>query len=157
MVSFKRTSGPGLRVRLDSHESDLLRELLEELRTLVTADLRADPVVRRLYPDAHDAEDEARAYRDLVGDDLQTAKREAIDTVEKALGNGGRLATVLPEHDVDAWLTVLTDLRLAIGTRLEVTEELMEQELDAGDPRAAGLSVLHWLGWLQELMLRELG
>ncbi|MBA2425849.1 MAG: DUF2017 family protein [Actinobacteria bacterium] len=156
MPSFKRASGGAIRARLDARETALLRELLGELRTLLGAEIRADPVVQRLFPDAHESAEEANAFRELIGDDLAAAKRAAVAKVETAVGSEGRVSTLLSEDDAAAWLTVLTDIRLAIGTRLEVTEEVMEEELEPDDPRAASLDVLHWLGWMQELMLRAL-
>jgi hypothetical protein len=60
---------------------------------------------------------------------------------------------MLDEEEVDRLLALLTDIRLAIGTRLDVTEERMAAELDRDDPDAAALSVLHWLGWLQESVI----
>jgi hypothetical protein len=51
---------------------------------------------------------------------------------------------------------LLTDLRLAIGTRLDVTEEKMSDDIDPDDPEAAALSVLHWLGWVQGTILEAI-
>jgi hypothetical protein len=48
-------------------------------------------------------------------------------------------------------------MRLAIGARLEVTEEKMNQAMDANGPDAPAWAVLHWLGWLQESILGTLG
>ena len=52
---------------------------------------------------------------------------------------------------------MLTDLRLAIGARLEVTEELMSADVGPEDERAPALVTLHWLGWLQEMLLKAAG
>ncbi len=64
--------------------------------------------------------------------------------------DGGRLA--LDRDQVDAWLGTLNDLRLVLGTRLEVTEDT-PLELPDDDPRAQALLVYGWLGWLQESLL----
>ena len=48
---------------------------------------------------------------------------------------------------------MLTDIRLALGTRFDVTQEKMSHELDPNDPEAPGMSVLHWLGWVQEMLI----
>ncbi len=56
----------------------------------------------------------------------------------------------LTAEELDAWLRALTDLRLALGTRLEVTEETYEREIDPRDPEAYELSVFAYLSWLQE-------
>ena len=146
-----------IEVRLDSHEADLLRNLTDEIASVLQPGApRSDPVVERLFPDAHKSRKESRSYRDLVGEDLRTGKKEALTTVETKLGDSGRADLSLGPGEVDAWLTVLTDLRLAIGTRLEVTEETMDEEPDPADPDGAAKTVLHWLGWLQEMTLAEL-
>jgi Domain of unknown function (DUF2017) len=144
-------------VLLDNQEADLLRNLTDEIASILEPGApRSDPVVERLFPDAHESRKEARAYRDLVGDDLRVGKKEALETVAAKLGDSGRAALSLGPGEVDAWLTVLTDLRLAIGTRLSVTEETMDKEPDPDDPDGAAKAVLHWLGWLQEMTLAEL-
>ena len=44
---------------------------------------------------------------------------------------------------------MLNDLRLVLGARLGVTDELYERGIDLDDPRAVELSVYGWLTWLQ--------
>jgi hypothetical protein len=114
-----------------------------------------DPVLARLLPDAY-ADDVERAaeFRRYTEDELRTAKREAAHAVLQSLPEkGGRV--VLDDTMTDAWLGALNDLRLALGTRLEVTEESY-RELEGLDPttrRARELSVYLWLGWLQETLI----
>ena len=131
-----------------------MRQLLAEMRTLLEADLpRADDVTRRLFPDAFDDPEEAAKYRDLVGDELRAGKLAAVHAFEAALPEQGMAEVVLEPAFAQGLLSVLTDMRLAIGTRLGVTEETMQTELDRSDPEAPALSVLHWLGWIQESVL----
>ncbi|MCA1821856.1 MAG: DUF2017 domain-containing protein, partial [Pseudonocardia sp.] len=47
------------------------------------------------------------------------------------------------------------DVRLALGTVLEVTED-MPDELAPDDPRAPHLAVYHWLTWVQESLIQAL-
>jgi hypothetical protein len=144
-------------MNLSRDEAELLRELCKEMRTLLEADIpRVDPVVARLFPDAYDDESDARAFHDLVGDELRTHKLNALRAVEDGLGKNGPATLSFEGPAVDAWLTFLTDARLAIGTRLDVTEETMEVEPDADDPEAPAYSVLHYLGWLQESTLNQM-
>ncbi|HZA20358.1 MAG TPA: DUF2017 family protein [Actinomycetota bacterium] len=146
-----------MEIRLTRDEAELLRELCKEMRTLLEADIpRVDPVVARLFPDAYEEEDDTRAYRELVGDDLRMHKLGALRRVEEGLGGGGATDLVLEGPAVDSWLTFLTDARLAIGTRLDVTEETMDTEREEDDPDAPAYSVLHYLGWLQEITIRGL-
>ena len=147
----------GIHISLDEQETGILRELAKEMRLLLEADIPAqDEVLQRLFPRAYEEEDDQKSYEELIGSELRDVKREALRKVEEALGPSGPLDTDLPAADVDEWLRFLNDVRLAIGTRLEVDETKMGKEFDPNDPEAPALSVLYWLGWLQGTMLEEL-
>lgn len=151
-------AGEGLRLELDRTETGLLRELAQEMQVLLEAEIpRSDPVARRLMPAAYEDRAEQARYEEVVGDSLRTAKAESLAAMERALGSGGPVAIELSGDELAAWLSVIADLRLAIGTRLEVTEEVMAGDVDPSDPNAPALSVLHWLGWLQESMVEAAG
>lgn len=144
----------GVAMRFEAREASLLRELLDEMETLLLADLpREDAVTARLFPQAYQDPDDDAKYKELVGSELQEGKLQAVRTVRERLGRRGGARSTIPPAEVTAWLTLLTDLRLAIGTRLDVTEEKMSQELEPDHPDAPALSVLHWLGWVQESLL----
>lgn len=155
MADFEKVP-EGVSVHLEEQEADLLRQLLGEMATLLEVDIRADPVNKRLFPDAYESEEDSESYRELVGDELRTAKVDTLKKVLLTLGEKGPVDTTIPKQDVGDWLTVLTDIRLAIGTRNQVTEEKMAEELDPDDPEAAAMLVLHWLGWVQESLLETL-
>lgn len=142
---------------MDEHEAGILRGLAKEMRLLLEADVPAsDDVMQRLFPRAYEDDQEQQSYEELIGDELRAAKRDALRKVESALGGSGPAETELSAGEADDWLRFLNDVRLAIGTRLEIDEEKMEKELDPQDPEGPALSVLHWLGWLQGSMLEEL-
>jgi hypothetical protein len=56
----------------------------------------------------------------------------------------------LTAEELDGWLRALTDLRLAVGTKLDVTEDSYAREIDPRDPQAYELSVFAYLSWLQD-------
>jgi hypothetical protein len=150
MAEVTADPGGGVRVRIEGDEAELLRRLITELQTLLEADVpREDPVVARIFPDAFEEEEDRRAYRDMVDDDLRAQKLGAMRTVSETLEGA-----TLSDDEVDAWLVTLTDMRLAIGTRLDVDEEQMAAELDPDDPSTASMAVLHWLGFLQESIVQ---
>ena len=60
------------------------------------------------------------------------------------------------EEQLIAWLGALNDLRLVLGTRLEVTEEMYERPVPPDDPGAAQLGLYHYLGWLQDQVVQVL-
>jgi hypothetical protein len=146
-----------LRGKLEDYEADVLRNLTLEMNSLLTEAESGDAALARLFPDAYEKDDDARAYRELVRDELETAKLKAIKLVRDKLGAEGEVTLTFSDEEVDAWLALLTDMRLAIGTRLDVTEEKMNADVDPNDPEGAAMSVLHWLGWLQESSLRHIG
>ena len=178
-MRFKKVRGSGeVKADVDAVEADVLSavagDLLELLGEGADADpdpLAAmvglsdgpveppeDPALARLLPDAYGDDDEAATeFRRYTEGDLRAGKRANAGTVLATLapltGRGGRL--VLDRDEADAWLGCLNDLRLVLGTRLEVTEDT---ELDprADDPRAQALQVYGWLGWLQESLLSVL-
>jgi Domain of unknown function (DUF2017) len=143
-------------IRFSEDEAELLRRLLAEMETLLASRADRDPVVERLFPRAYDRKKEEESYRSLVGDELVAAKKANLRTAGDMLGQEGAAEAALSEDQAEAWLAVLTDLRLAIGTRLDVTEEKMSEDINPDDPEAAALSVLHWLGWVQGTILEAI-
>jgi hypothetical protein len=145
-----------LELHLEGYEAHLLRDLTGEMRSVLEEQDRKDPVTARLFPPAYDDARDDEAFRELIGGDLKNAKLRALEVVTSRLGGRGGIRCTIPADEVDSWLRALTDLRLAIGTRLDVTDETMDEEIDPEDPDGPSLSLLHWLGWMQESMLGEL-
>jgi hypothetical protein len=152
-VGHVSPAGSGAVVVLDKSERKLLADLIDSMLELLDDGGRDDPAVERLFPDAYGPEAEASTWHDLVGDELQRHKVSSLESVKGALKRG---RIELDEAEIQMWLSALNDVRLAIGARLEVTEEMMGAELAHDDPRAPTLAVLHWLGWLQESMLQAI-
>ena len=51
------------------------------------------------------------------------------------------------------WLTVLNDLRLALGTRIGISEEDTDDDFDEEDHAQ---EIYSWLTWLQSNLLEEI-
>jgi len=157
MPEFRPISGGGVRLLLDADEARVLRGLAEELRSVLQgAGPADDPVVERLFPAAYEDPFEEEAYRDMVAGDLEQEKIAGLDAVAAALGDDRDADVALGSDDVTSWLATLTDLRLALGTRLGVDEERMGAEVDPSSADAAAMTVLHWLGWVQEGIIHAL-
>jgi hypothetical protein len=157
MATINRVAN-GLSIELEGDEASLLERLVDEMQLLLRGDPSpGDPVLRRLFPDAYDDPADQAQYNELMGDSLAAGKRAALTKMKESLAERSDDRVLLEGEAVEAWLSTLNDMRLAIGTRLDVTEEVMNAELDPDDPEAAGLAVLHWLGWVQESVLREIG
>jgi hypothetical protein len=106
-----------VRLRFNEGEVLLLRELLDELEGLLEDP--DDPALRRLFPQAHDDPESEEQYRSLVRDQLLGGRSKALAVVRDTLGK-----ETLSLDEADAWLRALNDLRLVLGTRLDVTEDM---------------------------------
>ena len=145
---FQR-KGDQVRLRLDAHERLLLNELLDELERLL--DDPDDPELRRLFPPAYSEPTDDEQYRSLVRDGLVSGRAKALTTVRETLG-----AELLDLEQADQWLRALNDMRLVLGTRWDVTEQLDYAELDFEEPRGRELAVYGYLSWLQEQLVEAL-
>jgi hypothetical protein len=117
-----------------------------------------DPVLARLLPDAYSDNPEASGeFRRYTEPGLRSGKAAAARTVLATLPpSGGRVR--LSEPEAQAWLRALNDVRLALGTRLGVTDDFDEQVADMGadDPRSPYVGVYQWLAYLQESLVQAL-
>jgi hypothetical protein len=159
MASFHRRE-TGIEIQLDEDEATLLRKLIGEMQPLLRGqadDDRTDPVIGRLFPAAYEDPEDERAFNELVGGELRATKQRSAETVATRLGTRGGVEATVTVEEADAWLACLADMRLAIGTSLQVTEEDMGREVDPSDPQAASMLVLHWLSYLQGGILETLG
>ena len=129
-------------VDLDEHERRILRDLAEQLRALLLDG--SEPSLRRLFPMAHpDDEVKEREYQSLVHDNLLEHRLATLDEFEATLD-----ATTLTVEQTERWMTALNDLRLVLGTLLDVSEDSVEFDPDADD--AFSQAVYHFLGGLLE-------
>ena len=144
-------------MELDDAEASLLRSLIAEMQMLLEADIPdSDAIKTRLFPRAYENDENEKNFRELTASDLAGAKLDSLRQVRDAIGERGAVRVDLGPDDVGGWLRLLTDLRLAIGVRLDVTEDLMSSDIDPDDPNAPAMSVLHWLGWVQGSILERI-
>ncbi|MCX5048490.1 MULTISPECIES: DUF2017 domain-containing protein [unclassified Streptomyces] len=136
-----------------------------------------DPVLRRLFPDAYsdpegtpgpaEAEEQqahSAEFRRFTENDLRAGKRESALAVVRSLDaltpavDGGAVLKLSAEESRQ-WLGALNDLRLAIGSRLEITDEDdtdLLYRLPDEDPRKPMVMAYLWLGGLQETLVSTL-
>lgn len=108
---------------------------------------------------AHSAE-----FRRFTENDLRAGKRENALAVVRTLdaltlgGDGGAILKLTAEESRQ-WLGSLNDLRLAIGSRLDITDEDDTDDLyrlPDEDPRKPMVMAYLWLGGLQETLVNTL-
>lgn len=141
---IKRTRR-GFELRLGPDEREVLRGLPGQLRQLLEEEsASSDPAMARLYPPAY-RDDPIRnlEYEMTAGDDLTKQRLAAVDTMARTID-----AERLDEEELLAWVAVTNDLRLVLGTRLEITEETREGDFPPEDPRASSFALYAYLTFL---------
>ncbi|MFJ4617809.1 DUF2017 domain-containing protein [Streptomyces sp. NPDC088812] len=137
----------------------------------------ADPVLRRLFPDAYtdpeaapgprEAEERrsrSAEFRRYTENDLRAGKRENALAVVRSLDAlsaeaEGAAVLKLSPGESRQWLGALNDLRLAIGSRLEITDDEdtdLLYRLPDDDARKPMVMAYLWLGGLQETLVTTL-
>ncbi|MBW5254480.1 DUF2017 domain-containing protein [Streptomyces poriferorum] len=188
---FEATPGGGAAVALDEVEIAILRSLAVQLLELIgpgdepaegedplaalfaegPSEPPSDPALARLFPEAYGDDDtELRAasaeFRRFTENDLRTRKRDDALVVVRTLdaltpAEGGAAVLTLTADECRSWLGSLNDLRLTIGTRLEVSDEDGGEDgslyrLPDSDPRKPMVMAYLWLGALQETLVETL-
>ncbi len=135
-------------INLDENELGLLRHLFGELRETLMLD--TDEGLKRLYPTAYpdDAERDA-GYQALVHGELMEKRLNALDEVEATIDNKS-----LTVEQLNMWMTCINELRLILGTKLDVSEEDYDFDPDAPDAQARAIYI--HLGWLLEHVVNAL-
>lgn len=147
-LPIERTAEGDVRVWLSGGERALIREAFAHLHERLQGDLD-DPALERLFPLAYEnaPEDEAE-YRRLTHHELLASRMEALRMVEKTLDEA-----TIDQAQAGVWLGAMNDLRLVLGTELDVTEDALGLPLDRADPKARELALYTYLSWLQELLV----
>ena len=147
---IRRTPAGEIGIDLPDEERALLRHVAAELTALLGDD-SADPSLRRLFPPAYEDESREREYRELKRTQLRSGREQALqvlrDTADRQL---------LSDEEADAWLRALNDVRLVLGTRLDVTEDFDWEAVGPGHPDAQQLALYAYLSWLQEQLVEAL-
>ena len=130
---FVSTRGGKVGVRLDDTMRSLLRQVSEELREVLLVD--DDTQTRRLYPTAYpDDENLESGYQDMMHDQLLMQRLDGID----------QLQATVDEEEIsievaDAWMSTINQIRLVLGTQLDVGEN--DLDINEDDPLATSLVV----------------
>jgi hypothetical protein len=154
MARFRSEPSGRLCIRLNALEVAILGGIVDEVIDLIEAGDGADPVTKRLFPDAYESQEDARAFKEMVEDELKSTKLRTLRLVGDCVHDGRKVEVHLGPEEAHAWLTALTDMRLALGARVGATEEKMAARHSPTDPDARDMASIHWLARLQDSMLR---
>jgi Domain of unknown function (DUF2017) len=145
---------------LSDDERDLLADLPNQLRELLGADdapfspeaAATAASTKRLFPVAYTSDPERNAdYQSLMREDLVASKLAAA----QVLSDTARAVT-LSEDQMMSWMGAINDLRLVIGTQLDVQEDTDHDDIDPEDPDAYRYFVYRWLSMTLEMIVRAL-
>jgi hypothetical protein len=147
---FTLTRDGQISVRLDDTMRALLRQATEELREVLLVD---EPnLTRRLYPTAYPDDEELEGdYQEMVHDQLLMQRLDGIDQLQASIDDEKISFDV-----ADVWMNTINQLRLVLGTQLDVGEE--QVEIDEDDPLATSHVIYQVLSYvLEELTTVRLG
>lgn len=138
-------AGEGCQLSLSPDERLLLENLPAELAGVLSGlnvTGRVPDGLQRLFPPAYLRDDEAEAsYVDTTRGELAASHRTALETLARTAR-----ATRLDREQMGEWMTALNDLRLVLGTALDVTDD--ESWLPEGPP-SSEVMIYHYLTLLQ--------
>jgi hypothetical protein len=148
-----RREGDRFAVDLPRGTRKALRRLAGQYRDLLRdEDPSSDPGVARLFPPAREDDPLANLeYEHAVHDALIAGRLANIAVLERTAE-----ATTVAEDELLAWMAVANDLRLVLGTRLELTEETTEAEFSRDRERREAYDVYGFLSALVGTILEAL-
>ena len=139
---------------LEPEESEKSKDPLEKIVGIDSKTTRPnDEVLLRLLPDAYQNDQEAAdEFRRFTERSLREFKVRNAKHVLENLPEPDQISKIKAK-DFQAWLTVLNDIRLALGTRIGIENDFEEDELEEKDHAQ---EIYSWLTWLQSNLLEEL-
>ena len=148
---IRRTVRGHIQVRLAESDRAFLRSLVAEMRELLESP--DDPAAGRLFPNPYpdDAQRE-QEYRLLAHTELLESHLAALAVLEASAD-----AERLDDEQANAWVRALNEIRLVLGTRLDLTDEGPDPPLELDDPRLPAFAAYDHLTSIQGELVDALG
>ena len=158
-MKAKAGKNGGARLSFTDVERQTLASMLGDLAEALAEDglQREDPVYQRLYPDGYSGpvEDEVQQeFRGLTETGLREQRIERVTACSDELLAAADGRVEIDQDGFDRWLRVLNDVRLAIGTRLNISEDDEHWDIDPTDPSSAAYLLYGWLTEVQDTVVR---
>src|SRR3954470_10829118 len=148
---IRRTRSGEFALRLPAEEREVLRGLPAQMRDAMELG-DADPAVARLNPSAcPDDEEIDKEYRELMGSQLNDGRLQALATLEESVDEAR-----LDEDQAMAWMRAINDVRILLGTRLDVSEDPADRRVPDDDPRAGAFALYDYLSLLTQELVEAL-
>ena len=166
---FKSGIGRKITLKLDDAELGVLSQLLEQMSELLedpesesgadplakllnmsgSTQISEDPALARLFPDGYSDDEHASAdFRRFTEQDLRAQKVTALVVAQETLKDWKGKSSITGQQAQD-WLKALNDLRLVLGTRLEITDDA-DRDFDLDEP---GIHLYNYLTYLQGTLI----
>jgi hypothetical protein len=147
----KKVRGGRIAWNLSDEERRVLASTTDQMRSLLTHGA-SDPDLKRLFPTGYHSDPEADAFWQItMHDQLLERHLGSLATFEAALQR-----TSMSTDEAEAVLRAMNQIRLVLGTKLDVSEEDDLRELDPDSPDTPARAIYGYLGWLQEWMIEAL-
>jgi Domain of unknown function (DUF2017) len=144
---FRRLRNGRYAVNLSPDERGLLENLVGQLEELLTTD---SPALRRLFPPPYGDDDERnQGYAVLAGSELVEKRLAGLELVTATLHEDE-----LSAEQIETWMRSINDIRLVLGTLLDVSED--DDGPAADDPAAAMYAAYEYLGMLLDRIVHAL-
>jgi hypothetical protein len=144
---IERAGNGDILLRLPEHERELLRGLALSIRERLAAG-DDDPALRRLFPPGYAEPEREAEYRELTRAQLLTGRERALDLLAATVDRDS-----LAPEEADSWLRALNDMRLVLGTALDVKEDLDWGAIETDNPHAPEFAMYGYLSWIQEQLV----
>ena len=166
---FKSGLGGKLTLKLDDAELGVLSQLFEQMAELLehpeseagtdplakmlnmsgSTQISEDPALARLFPNGYSDDEHASAdFRRFTEQDLRAQKLAALTSVRDSLNDWTGKSSITAQQAQD-WLKAINDLRLVLGTRLEINE-VSDRDHETDEP---GMQLYNYLTYLQGTLI----
>ncbi|TAN20330.1 MAG: DUF2017 family protein [Actinomycetota bacterium] len=137
------------RFKIDLHPQ--VRQLLVDMKDVALNHVEENsPATRRIFPVAYRNSPEMEMdFSQLTREPLMRHHRETLSIFENTLSK-----SEITEDEALAWLNALNDMRLILGTALDIDEDRAVP--DENDPNYEGYVVYDLLTYLQGVLIEEI-
>lgn len=134
-------------INLPTQDRQTLMGFVDQLEQLLQTDAQDDPRLRRLFPVAyHDDPDRDAEYQGYMHEELQQSRLHTIAMVRDVLAQDEPLT----EAQLHGFMMIINNLRLVLGTLLDVDESADTDDIEESDPLFGQAQLYGYLGWLLE-------
>ena len=148
-----RREGDGFVLSVRPDDRRVVVDLVAQLRDAIL-DGTGDERFRRLFPAAYHQDVELdEEYQRLMHGELLASRLDSLNRAHELLSRDADADFVsLSEDEIDSLMKSVNDLRLVLGTLLDIQEN--EPSIDEDDPAYPQVHLYSYLGWLLEWIIR---